>query len=305
MAKNRSRNTKDLTTKTTNADVANSDVDRDKFQAQQIQDALITRRGPKMNGDGRVDGAIRVLSGDSFNINGDAIVAGDILVPGVPEINVANEVTYKGTVIGNGDTYPNNYKIKLNGNANIGHIITRTNAVAINDVPTVPLPTGTRDLELIKGDEPGDFATVRDLILSRRFNVKLVVPAGTYGVFRAHGSSVFILGEDNKETTYNLQALELNTHSQLQIRGKVTINIKEKLTLNAEALMGSLNKIDDLSVNIETGNATLNSQAIFYGTLNAPAGTLTLNSDSKLIGLAICDQAALNSHSQIRSRDNR
>ncbi|MBL8194130.1 MAG: hypothetical protein JNM06_10105 [Blastocatellia bacterium] len=258
---------------------------------------LITRRSPKLNGDGKVEGSIRILSGESFDINGNSTVAGDIYVPGSPEINKSSGASYKGTVIGDGKDYPSNYVIKLNGSSTINHIITRTDAVTINQIPFVTEPKGTRDVFLIKGDSPGDFSTIRDLVLTRRYNLALAVPEGSYGILRAHGKSAFILGVDNKETIYNLHSLELNSNTLVEIRGKVTINIQNSLTLNSNSKIGDAKKIADLTVNIKNGEVKLNSNTRLYGTVNIPEGVLTLNSNSRLVGQVICDSANFNSNS--------
>lgn len=258
---------------------------------------LITRRSPKLNGDGKVEGSIRILSGESFDINGNSTVVGDIYVPGSPEINKSENASYKGTVIGDGKDYPSNYTIKLKGSSTINHIITRTDAITINQIPFITEPKGTRDVFLIKGDSPGDFSTIRDLVLTRRYNLALAVPEGSYGILRAHGKSAFILGVDNKETIYNVQSLELNSNTLVEIRGKVTINIQNSLTLNSNSKIGDAKKIANLTVNIKNGEAKLNSNTRFYGTVNIPEGILTLNSNSKLVGQVICDTATFNSNS--------
>ncbi len=268
-----------------------------KSTLQLPKETLITRHSPKLNGGGRVEGSIRVLLAESFDVNGNATVTGDIYVPGSPEIQI-NSSVYKGTVIGDGNQYPsNNYIIKLRGSSTVNRIVTRTDAVKISPVPTVTQTQGTRDVFLIKGDKPGDFSTIRDLVLTRKYNLMLEIPEGSYGIFRAHGRSGFILGVDNQETTYNLQSLELNSDTRLEIRGKVTINIKNGLTLNSEAKMGYSNNPRSLFVNLESGEAKLNSNTEFYGVLNAPLGMVTLNSNSRLVGLVICDRANLNSNS--------
>lgn len=271
-----------------------------KPKVEAPKDILITRRSPKLNGGGKIEGSIRVLSAESFDINGHARVIGDIYVPGSPEIDASSGAYYNGVVVGDGNQYPSNYRIKLNGSSTIRHIITCTDAVAISEVPSIAQPQGTRDLALIKGDQPGNFSTIRDLILTRKYNLNLEIPEGNYGNFRAHGKSGFIFGTDNKETTYNLQSLELNTDTRIQIRGKVTINIKNSLVLNSNSRVGDIGKIGNLSVNIENGGATLNSSTVFYGTINAPSGTLTLNSNSKLLGSIICDRVHLNSNSLLK-----
>ncbi len=293
---NKSYNLKGVASKTT---LTTNSIVKPNLQIQ--KDTLITVHSPKLNGGGTVEGSIRILLGESFNVNGAGMVTGDIYVPGTPEIKTNSNLTYQGTVVGNGKEQPSNYIIKLNGNSTVNRIVTRTDAIEISSVPTVAQGKGTRDVALIEGDKTGDFSTIRDLTLTKWYNLLLEVPEGTYGNFIAHRRSGFILGVDNRETTYNLQSLELNSNTVVKIRGKVTINIKNSLVLNSNSRMGDANKARNLSVNIENGGVTLNSSTQFYGTINAPSGTLTLNSNSKLVGLVICDRANLNSNSLLKT----
>lgn len=263
---------------------------------------LTTRHSPKLNSNAKIEGSIRILSAENFDINSNAIVTGDIYIPGSPKIKASSKLNYKETR-GNGNQEPSNHIIKINGDASINHIITCTDTININSVVSVAQSKGTKDVFLVKGDKISDFSEIRDLVLTKRYNLKLEVPEGTYGNFRTHRKSVFILGVDKQETTYNLQSLELNSNSSLQIRGKVTINIKNNLILNSNAKMGNVTKPSNLLVNVESGEIKLNSDAELYGLLNLPLGKLTLNSNSKLIGLVVCNEAILNSHSLLRHSD--
>lgn len=262
-------------------------------------DVLVTRHGPKLNR-GRVDGSIRVLEAKPFQINGNAVVNGVLYVPGSPAIKTAGNALSDAVKTGDGNRQPAGYTLKLNGNSAVRLIVTCTDPVTVNPVPSVPSPSGTRDAHLIKGQSPGDFATLRNLTLTRRYNLMLEVPEGSYGDFTAHGTSGLILGAENRSTTYNLQALELNSRTTLQIRGTVTLNIKNGLRLNSRAIMGKAAAPADLSVNLEQGGATFNSRTEFYGILTAPSGTVTLNADSQVTGRVVCDRASLNSNSQLK-----
>ncbi|MBL8150978.1 MAG: hypothetical protein JNN15_13715 [Blastocatellia bacterium] len=261
---------------------------------------LLTKHSPKLNGKARIKGSVRVLLAEAFNISGNVVVTGDIYVPGSPKIKNSPNATYQGAVTGDGDKNPNNYTIKLSGNSRINRIVTCTDGVNLGAIPAIIQTQGTRDLFLIKGDKPGDFSTVRDITLTKRYNLLLEIPEGSYGNFRADRRSGFILGMDNKETVYNLQSLELNSDAVLQIKGKVIINVRNGITLNSNAKMGDIDRFANLSVNVESGTIKLNSNAEFYGLLNAPTGTLILNSNSKLIGSVICDKAMLNSNSLLK-----
>lgn len=267
------------------------------FQAQ--AEVLVTRKPPKLNR-GRVDGSIRILSGESFQVNGTATVNGDLYVPGNPEIQTASNASYQTILPGKGNPAPSSYTVRLNGNSRVGNIITHTDPISLPSVPSVSPGQGTRDVFLIKGQQPGNFQTIRNLTLTRWYNLMLEVPEGTYGNLVAHGQSGFILGRENQDTTYNVQSFELNSSTVVHIRGKVTLNIKNGILLNSKAKMGDPQNPSNLSVNIENGGARLNSKTEFYGDLTAPSGTLTLNANSRLVGFVVCDQAVLNSNSQLK-----
>lgn len=267
--------------------------------AQLPAETLVTRQPPKLNR-GRIDGNIRVLTGGSFQINGTAIINGDLYVPGNPAVKTTSNASYKAVLPGKGNPEPSNYTIKLNGNSKIGNIITHTDPIAFPSVPSVSPGQGTRDVFLIKGQQPGNFQTIRNLTLTRWYNLMLEVPEGTYGNLVAHGKSGFILGRENQDTTYNVQSFELNSRTTVHIRGRVTLNLKNGILLNSKAKMGDPQNPSNLSVNIENGGARLNSKTEFYGDLTAPSGTLTLNANSRLVGFVVCDQAVLNSNSQLK-----
>ncbi|MBL8194757.1 MAG: hypothetical protein JNM06_13255, partial [Blastocatellia bacterium] len=59
-------------------------------------DLIVSRRAPAINGT-RVEGNIRVLLPESFNINSNAVVTGSIYVPGTPRVNRNGNGTYRGT----------------------------------------------------------------------------------------------------------------------------------------------------------------------------------------------------------------
>ena len=49
-----------------------------------------------------------------------------------------------------------------------------------------------------------------------------------------------------------------------------------------------------LVVNVAAGSVQLNANSTFYGTLRAPASTVTLNSGSRLEGMLLVDRLVLN-----------
>lgn len=262
-------------------------------------DALVARHSPNLNGS-RLEGAARVLLGESFSINSNAVVTGNIYVPGTPNINInGGNSTYRGTIVGTGNTTPSGYSINLNSNTTVNHIVTRTDAIEISNVPSVPQPQGNRDVSLNRAQSPGDFATIRNLTLNANYGL-LSIPAGTYGQFIANSGTGFILGVENQSTVYNLQGLTLNSNSELQVRGNVTINIQNTVNLSSNVKAGNIASPISLAINIANGGMNLNSNVELYGVVRAPLGTVNLNSNSTLIGLLVCDRVSLNSNSLLR-----
>ena len=261
-------------------------------------DLLISRRAPSINGT-RVEGNIRVLLPESFNINSNAVVTGNIYVPGTPRINRNGNGVYRGTLTGTGSPQPTNHTININANTTLNHIFTQTDAIELPTVPIPPTPQGTRDVSLSQNQSPGDFSTIRNLTINSNYG-QLEIPQGTYGNFVANSNSTFVFGVEGQATVYNLTQLTLNSNSQLIVRGAVTINLLNQINLNSSCKMGNpLNPIA-LALNVARGGLTLNSNAEFYGVVTAPTGTFSINSNSKFTGLIICDRATLNANSLLK-----
>ena len=114
------------------------------------------------------------------------------------------------------------------------HVVRRTDAVALPTVPAPPSPTGSRTVVLNSpGQSPGDFGTIRHLILNGHAG-QVAVPAGTYGVLIANGNSGFVLGVAGatEPAVYNLQGLLVNGASTLQVVGPVILNVASGVILN-------------------------------------------------------------------------
>ena len=286
-------------TKTTKEATKNTSVTTSpKPVLQGPGEVVITRHAPSINGS-RIEGTVRVLLGENINVNSNAVVTGDLLVPGSPTIRLNGNVNYNGTVEGTGNPQPTNYAINLNSNVSLRHVVTRTDATQIEPIANPPQPTGTRDVALNRGQDPGDFATIRNLIVNSGYG-QLLIPQGTYGAFSANSSSGFTFGVAGQSTVYNLQSLTLNSNSKLEILGSVTINIQGNVSLSSQTTMGDINSPALLSLNISQGSLTLNSNSTLSGVVKAPNGQVSLNANSILKGLLTCDRLVANSNSKIQ-----
>lgn len=152
----------------------------------------IVRHGFAING--RIEGSVQQLNGENTTLNGGGVLTGDLLVPGTPTVRQNGQPTFGGVVQGGGSAQPTNYQITLNGNAQLGHLVTRTDPVAMPSATPPPAATGTRDVTLNNSSQsPGNFATLRDLTLNGNVGLVTVSP-GTYRRFTANGNTGFVFG---------------------------------------------------------------------------------------------------------------
>ena len=154
--------------------------------------AVWVRHAASING--RIEGSLQQLTGESSILNGGAVITGDLWVPGTPNIRSNGSPQYSGTIESSGSTQPSNYQVTLNGNCRLRHVVRRVDPVGLPAVQPPEPPAGTRSVTIHKpGQSPGDFTTIKDLTLNG--NVGLMnVPPGAYGRFTANGGSGFVRG---------------------------------------------------------------------------------------------------------------
>jgi rhamnogalacturonan endolyase len=235
-----------------------------------------------------------VVNAESVTLNGGAVITGNLLVPGTPTLRLNGNPNFGGTVTGPGNSQPTNHQITLNGSATLGHLLNRIDPVALPTVVAPPTPTGTRDVTISQpSGRVGDPATLRNLTLNG--NVGMVaVPAGTYGTFISNGGSGFILGVEGSTTpaVYNLQSLNLNGNSQIQIVGPVILTLANGTAINSS--MGNETNPLYLQLRIAAGGLNLNGGSTFNGTVIAPNGTVIVNGSATLTGSIAADQLIVN-----------
>jgi hypothetical protein len=260
----------------------------------------LVRHAPVLNG--RVDGSLQVLSGESFALNSPAAVTGDLLVPGTPAVRLNGTPTYGGTLDGSGSAVPSGQQITINQGAELRHLIRRTDPIALAVVDAPPAPAGTRDVALNQaGQSAGDFATLRNLTLNSNAG-PVAVPPGTYGAFVVNDGSRIILGVAGatEPAIYNLQRLTLNSGAQLEIAGPVILTVAGNVALNGSA--GTTANPAWLTLRVASGGVTLNGGATLSAVALAPAGTITINGSSQLTGRLECDRLTLNSGSILQEQ---
>ncbi|HKE59973.1 MAG TPA: hypothetical protein VKB46_24850, partial [Pyrinomonadaceae bacterium] len=242
-----------------------------------------------------VEGSIQQLSGENVTLNGTTSVSGDLLVPGTPNVVLNGSPNYGGTVDGSGNTTPSNFLVTLNNSTALGHVVRRTDPVALPTVNAPAPPTGTRNVTLNNSSQSaGDWTTVRNLTLNSNVG-QVEVPAGAYGDFMANGGSGFTLGVPGARvpSIYNFQTLTLNK-AQLQVVGPVLIVVANNFNVSGGAV-GNVANPAWLTLNLFAGGVTLNTGSNLYGYVTAPAGTLMINKNCQVGGGVAVNSLTINS----------
>lgn len=256
------------------------------------------RHAPTLNGN--VEGSIQQMTGEAVTLNGGANVTGDLLVPGSPTIRLNGQPNYGGTQDGSGSASPSNYQITLNGNAALRNVVRRTDPVTLPTIGAPTAPTGTVNLSPTAPNQTINWATLRNLTLNGSAGY-YTVPAGNYGQFTANNGNGFILGVAGatQPSVYNFQSFAFNSGSQLRVIGPVIVNVAAGPSLNGSSY-GASDHPNWLTLNIQSGNVSLNGNSTVYGALVAPASTVTLNGNSLLDGALTCDRLTVNGNSTLR-----
>jgi hypothetical protein len=248
--------------------------------------------------DGRVEGAIQLLAAEDTTLNGGAAVTGDLFAPWTPTLSQKDAPAFGGVAQGSGAEQPAGYEISLNGDAQLGRLVTRTDPVTMPSVEAPPSAAGTRDVMLsAAGQSAGDFSSVRDLTLGGDAGL-VAVPPGTYRSLAASGGG-FILGVagSTEPAVYHLDSLTLNEGGRLQVAGPVVLHASA-VTLSDAA--GAEAHPLWLALKVAAGGVTLNGGGVLYGSVTTPAGAVTINGNGLLVGNVVCDRLSVNSGGVLR-----
>lgn len=263
-----------------------------------IQALALVNHAPAFNGN--VDGSVQQMLAEGVTLNGSATITGDLLVPGTPAVQLNGHPSYGGTVDGTGGATPTNYQVTLNGSAALRHLMRRTSALALPLVSAPLAPTGTVSVTLNNsGQGVSNWSTLRNLTLNGSGS-QVAVPAGAYGDFTANGSSGFTLGVAGatQPSVYYFQHLTLNGQAQFHVVGPVIVIVANAVSANSP--MGNAAHPEWLTLDLFSGGLTLNGSVNVYGYVAAPAGTVTLNGGSQLVGGLAADRLTLNGSSWLR-----
>ncbi len=191
--------------------------------AETITDAVISRHKPTLN-NGRIEGSLRVLLGESFTIPNATLITSDVYLPGAPSVQVNNGAQHGGIVEDGGANTPTNYTLTLANNATLaGRIHTHADAIELPAIATsVPPAAGTRTVNVNSQSQVasiGNWQTVRDLNVNGS-HITVDMPPGNYGTLTVNGNSQVNLsaGTYNFANTFNLDG-----SAKLQATGAVVI----------------------------------------------------------------------------------
>ncbi|MEZ0299238.1 MAG: Ig-like domain-containing protein, partial [Candidatus Methylacidiphilales bacterium] len=263
--------------------------------------AAIVKHRPQING--KLDGSVQQLLPEDVNLNSGAIITGDLLIPGVPQLTQngsASQITFSGVKTGTGAATPTNHRLTLNSGSALRYLATRIDAVTLPVAEVPKNPTGNRSINLNGPNDPvGDWATLRDLNCNGN-NGTLTVPAGAYGNFNAGGNWMLKLGTAGATTPelYEFQSINLNSAATFQILGPVEIRLRN--SFNNNGALGDPAHPENLVFKISNGGVNLNSGSKIYGQVIAPSGTVNINGNTLLSGTVRADQLTINSGGELR-----
>lgn len=263
--------------------------------AETIADAVITRHKPTLN-NGRIEGSLRVLLGESFTIPNATTITSDVYLPGDPAVQVNNGAQHGGIVSDGGANTPDNYTVTLANNANLaGRIHTHSDPIDLPAVAaSVPPAAGTRTVSVNSQSQVasiGNWQTVRDLNVNGS-HLTVDMPPGNYGTLTVNGNSQVNLsaGTYNFANTFNLDG-----SARVQAKGAVVLNVAKDLKINSGALtLGSYTAPADVRLNVLGSQLLVNGSSQVSALISVYNGHAKFNGASQVRGRVIADAVTVN-----------
>lgn len=265
-------------------------------------DAGISRQVPTLS-NGKIEGHLRVYTGQNFSFEGGFVVTNETYVVGTPNVTVASGATFNaGTVDESGSADPAGYTIAINGSSRLlGKIHRRSDAVAFPaDIPTsVPQPTGTRTVTINTAADLaniGDWSTLKDLHVAKG-GESITVPAGNYGSFSVTGNSRLNLTGG----VYNFSnGFALSGNAAIKVTGVTSINVATSASVhNTDVLIGENTLPGDIKLNVLGSTLTITGNAKIKALVRVPNGTATITGSSQVRGQVIADKLEVINNGQI------
>ncbi|HEY0728049.1 MAG TPA: hypothetical protein VGD38_08285, partial [Pyrinomonadaceae bacterium] len=265
-------------------------------------DAAISRKVPNLS-NGKVEGNLRVYTGQSFSFEGGFVVTNETYVVGTPNVTVASGATFNaGTVDESGSADPAGYTIAINGTSRLlGKIHRRSDPLAFPaDIPaSIPQPTGTRVVNVNTAADLasiGDWSTVKDLHVSKS-GESITVPAGNYGSFSVTGNSRL----NFTGGVYNFsEGLTFAGNATIKVTGVTTINVGSSAAINnTGVLIGENTLPGDIKLNVLGPALTITGNATIKALVRVPNGTATVTGSSLVRGQVIADKLEILGNGQV------
>mgnify|MGYP003288506881 CR=1 FL=1 len=265
-------------------------------------DAAVSRKVPALS-NGRIEGNLRVYTGQNFSFDGGFVVTNETYVVGTPNVTVASSATFNaGTVDESGSPDPVGYTVAVNGSSRLlGKIHRRTDALAFpTDIPTsVPQPTGTRVVTINTAADLaniGDWSTLKDLHVTKS-GENITVPAGNYGAFSVTGNSRLNLTGG----VYNFsEGFTFAGNASVKVTGVTTINVGTSASINnTGVLIGENTLPGDIKLNVLGSSLTITGNATIKALVRVPNGTATVTGSSLVRGQVIADKLEILSNGSV------
>jgi cytoskeletal protein CcmA (bactofilin family) len=257
-------------------------------------DAAISRKVPSLS-NGRIEGNLRVYTGQTFSFDGGFVVTNETYVVGTPNVTVATNANWNGMVDEGGSADPVGYQVNINGTSRlIGKIHRRTDALGFpSDIPTsVPQPSGTR---IVNINTSADLATIGDWTTLKELHVNksgetITVPAGNYGSFSVTGNSRL-----NFSGVYNFSdGFAFASNASVKVTGQTTINVGSSAAIsNTGVLIGENTLPGDIKINVLGPSLSISGNATIKALVRVPNGTASVTGSSQIRGQVIADKVEI------------
>jgi hypothetical protein len=262
------------------------------FENLSLTVTALVRHAPQLRGG--IDGSLQVLSGEDVVLQGNGWIAGDLLVPGTPSLELEGLPMAAGIYDAGGDPDPTDYAVELGGNSVLRYIVRQIDPLSMPVVAMPQAPAGTRDVVLDASNaDLGDLTTLRNLTLAKNAGAH-VLPGGIYGALTANGGSALVLGRAGATApeVYHLRGLSLRDGAGLRISGPVLIVLANGATINGTA--GAPDHPEWLTLAVAAGGVTMRADATLFGYIVAPAGEVVIDRRAVVTGEVISDRLTIN-----------
>jgi len=258
-----------------------------------IYATVLVKTAPTMVGD--LLGSLQLTQPLSVTLQGGSIVNRDLLIPGTPSFTVTSGGTLVGVRDWTGTATPTAHRVSVNGGAMLRYLVRRVNAPVLPTVTAPPAPRGTRLVTITASTQSiGDPATLLDLTV-RGTGVVAKLPAGTSRPVSVQTGAILEIEQAGATTpsVYNLQGLTIAAGTTLRVVGPVRVVLPGAPTLSGT--VGNVLQPSWLRIEQAAGSLTLSGSVVIYGEIFAPAGTVTVGNNCRVLGRIYANGFSLSS----------